>query len=198
MPCAGGACTATEYGDDRDMMGGTATGEFHAYQKERLGWLNYGSSPTIQTVGGSGTYWIANLEGGGSPSALKVLKSKTSSDQTYYYIEARAQVSYDAPYAPGVMLHTGNSANGNSAYEVDLDPDSSGFDSLLDAGQTFTDAAAGFTVTTVSADAAGAWVVHHLCRRAVHDVRADGHAVAGLDAHAAIGDGELHDDREEQ
>ena len=159
MSCAAGTCTATEYGDDRDMMGQSGTGHFHAYQKERLGWLNYGSSPAIQQVTSSGTYWIGNYETGAAPSALKVLKvAASSSDQTFYYIEARAQNDFDAPYAPGVILHTGNSSNGNSAYEVDVDPDSSTFDSLLDPGQTFTDAAAGFSVTTISSDASGAWV----------------------------------------
>jgi len=158
LQCEGPNCTLNDYGDDRDMMGGPASGYFHAYQKERLGWLNYGSSPAIQTVSSSGTYWIGNYESGGAPSALKVLKSATSSDQTYYYLEARAQTGYDAPYAPGVILHTGNSVNGDTAIEVDLDPASSAFDSLLDPGQTFTDSAAGFTVTTVSADDSGAWV----------------------------------------
>jgi hypothetical protein len=156
--CNGTACTISDYGDDRDMMGGPASGYFHAYQKERLGWLNYGVSPTVQTVSSSGTYRIGNYESGGAPSALKILKSATSSDQTYYYVEARAQVGFDAPYAPGVVLHTGNSVNGDSAIEVDLDTASASFDSLLDPGQTFTDSAAGVTVTTVSADDSGAWV----------------------------------------
>lgn len=159
LPCAAGSCSSVEYGDDRDMMGQTGTGHFHAYQKERLGWLNYGSSPAIQTVTSSGTYRIGSLETGGAPSALKVLKSSASStDKTYYYLEARTASDYDSPYAPGVILHTGNSANGGLNYEVDLDPDTSAFDSLLDPGQTFTDAAAGFSVTTLSTDASGAWV----------------------------------------
>jgi len=159
LPCEAGSCTSIEYGDDRDMMGQTGTGHFHAYQKERLGWLNYGSSPTIQTVTSSGTYHIGSFEAGGAPSALKVLKSSASStDKTYYYLEARTQSDYDAPYPPGVILHTGNSLDGSANYEVDLDPITSAFDSLLDPGQTFTDAAAGFSVTTISADASGAWV----------------------------------------
>jgi hypothetical protein len=156
--CDGAGCTVSEYGDDRDIMGGPASGYFHAYQKERLGWLNYGSSPTIQSINGSGTYWIGNYETGSAPSALKILKSSTSTDQTYYYLEARAQTGYDAPYAPGVIVHTGNSRDGDTAIQVDLDPASSSFDSLLDPGQTFTDSAAGFSVTTVSADESGAWV----------------------------------------
>jgi hypothetical protein len=158
QPCDAAGCTTSEYGDDRDILGGPASGHLHAYQKERLGWLNYGSSPAIQSISGSGTYWIGNYETGAAPSALKILKSATSSDQTYFYLEARAQTGYDAPYAPGVILHTGNSRNGDTAIQVDLDPESSSFDSLLDPGQTFTDSVAGFSVTTISADASGAWV----------------------------------------
>ena len=157
MPCSAGSCSAQEYGDDRDMMGLSGSGHFHAYQKERLGWLNYGSSPAIQSITSSGTYWIGGLATGGLPAALKILKSSSSSDRTYYYIEARTADNYDGPY-PGVILHTGNLNNGNSAYEVDLDPVGTGFDSVLDPGQSFTDSAAGLTVTTISADGAGAWV----------------------------------------
>ena len=157
MPCDTGGCAATAYGDDRDIMGLSGTGHFHAYQKERFGWLNYGSSPAIQTVTSSGNYWISSFESGSSPSALKILKSSTSSDRTYYYIETRSAVGFDAPY-PGVVVHTGNSANGDSAYQIDLDPLTSTFDAVLDPGQTFSDAAAGMTITTISADGSGAWI----------------------------------------
>jgi hypothetical protein len=65
LPCAGGSCSHKEYGDDRDMMGLSQVGHFTAFQKERLGWLNYGSSPPIQNITTAGTYWI---EGYGTPS----------------------------------------------------------------------------------------------------------------------------------
>src|SRR5207244_5554720 len=35
--------TISEYGDDRDIMGAT-TAHLNAFQKERLGWLNYAIS----------------------------------------------------------------------------------------------------------------------------------------------------------
>jgi hypothetical protein len=138
-------------------MGQSATGHFQAYQKERYGWLNYGGSPAIQTVTASGTYFISAYEGGTSPSAIKILKSSSSTEKIYYYIEARTPTGFDGPYA-GVDVHTGSSTNANSAYEVDLDPTTPSFDSLLDPGQTFSDAAAGLTVSTVSVDGSGAWI----------------------------------------
>src|SRR5579859_114314 len=49
-------CTSIEYGDTLDIMGNPSAGHFNAFQKERLGWLNSGSSPPITTVQSSGTY----------------------------------------------------------------------------------------------------------------------------------------------
>jgi hypothetical protein len=45
----GTSCTSSDYGDTLDIMG-SSSGRFNAFQKERLGWLNYGSSPPLYTV----------------------------------------------------------------------------------------------------------------------------------------------------
>jgi len=60
--CSSG--TVTEYGDLMDTMGApqSASAEYNAFQKERLGWLNYGASPSIQTVTTTGTYTINPYE----------------------------------------------------------------------------------------------------------------------------------------
>ncbi|HEY3092245.1 MAG TPA: M12 family metallo-peptidase, partial [Vicinamibacterales bacterium] len=87
-------CFVDEYGDDHDVMGGgpsSITGHFNAYQKERIGWLNFGSSPTIATVTGSGQYALepyAKPWTGGA-KALKILKSTNGASNTYIYAEAR-------------------------------------------------------------------------------------------------------------
>ena len=57
-----------------------------------------------------------------------------------------------------MIIHTGSEATGNSSYEIDLDPQTTTFDSMLDVGQTFTDPALNLSITTLSADAAGATV----------------------------------------
>src|SRR5450756_3145652 len=90
--CSSG--TVVEYGDDLDTMGvpQTASAHYNTFQKERLGWLNYGASPSIQTVQTSGTYTINPYELGGSrPKALKILKftDPTTCSKTWYSIEAR-------------------------------------------------------------------------------------------------------------
>jgi hypothetical protein len=157
-PCDSGGCSLTEYGDDHDIMGNIANGHMNAYEKERLGWLNYGGSPAIRTVTTGGTYFIDAFETPGGTKALKILQSSTVPNNTFYYLEARTQAGFDAPYAPGVLMHTGNDMFGDTCQQIDFAPQSPTFDSVLDPGQSFFDPAIGLTVTTVSAGAAGAWV----------------------------------------
>jgi hypothetical protein len=57
-----------------------------------------------------------------------------------------------------VLIHTGSEATGDSSYQIDMDPASSGFDALLDAGQWFYDSAIGLTIMTVQSGPSGASV----------------------------------------
>ena len=41
-------CSIVEYGDTTDTMGG-GSGHYNAFQKQRLGWLDYNLSPPITT-----------------------------------------------------------------------------------------------------------------------------------------------------
>ena len=151
MKCEPSGCKSAEYGDDRDVMGKAAEGHMNAYQKERLGWLNSGSSPAIQTVSSSGDYWIENYENisGGHPKALKIWNSATSS---YLYVESRAAVGFDAHIAAGVTLH---STVGGS-HQIDLDPATTAYESRLDMGQIFSDGA--LSIETLSTELAGAMI----------------------------------------
>jgi hypothetical protein len=156
--CDSSGCSTSEYGDDHDIMGNPTSGHLNAFQKERLGWLNYGGSPPIQTITQSGSYHVDAIEPmGTAPKALKILASTDGSGlRTFYYVEARANTGFDAGISSGVLVHTGYEGSGNSSYETDLDPVSSNFDVLLDPGQTFTDATAGVSITTASIDGTGA------------------------------------------
>jgi len=160
-PCDSTGCTSVEYGDDRDIMGQSASGHMTAFQKERLGWLNYGSSPPVQTVATPNNYWVEALgtPSTGTPKALKILKSTDSSGyRTWYYVEARAKLGADGSIAPGVVIHTGSESSGSSSYETDLQPSTTTWDSTLDLNQSFTDPAIGLTIATVTADNTGALV----------------------------------------
>lgn len=156
LKCDGTGCVSVEYGDDRDVLGATGVvGHMGAFQKERLGWLNYGVSPAVQTVTATGTYFIDAYEtpDSGLPKGLRIWNPVTS---TYNYLEARTKVGFDANVAAGVTLRTGSPTTANSAYQQDLAPTTTTWASTLDVGQTYTDAAAAISFTTLSAGTSGA------------------------------------------
>jgi len=162
-----GTCTVDEYGDAFDIMGSSMPVHFNAFQKERLGWLNSGGSPPIQTVTASGTYWIDAYETpGSSAKGLKILKSTdpVTGYKTWYYVEKRTNTGFDSslsPYNPqnGVLVHKGSEGDGQDTYLLDMIPSTNSFyDAALTTGQSFTDSTAGVTIATVTADSSGAWV----------------------------------------
>jgi hypothetical protein len=164
-----------EYGDPVDTMGiaQTASANFNSFQKERLGWLNYGASPSIQTVTSSGTYTIYPYEAGGpGPNALKILKSvdATTGAKTWYYLEQRQALGFDSFLSDtfsynataGVLFHLGTDGDGGSSDLLDMTPAtptlSSWHDMALVAGQNFQDATAGVTFLPTAVSTSGASV----------------------------------------
>lgn len=157
-----------EYGDYFDMMGNADTAHFNLAQKERLGWVNYGSSPPLTTVTTSGNYWIDTYEGiSASPKGLKILKSTdpATGARTWYFLEHRSAYGFDSSLAGnanvlnGVVVHQGSESSGPSIYLLDLTPATeSWMDPALTTGQSFTDPDAGLTITILSADNSGAVV----------------------------------------
>jgi hypothetical protein len=173
--CSSG--TMVEYGDLLDVMGRVqgASPDYNAFQKERLGWLNYGASPTIETVQTTGTYTIDTYELGGSgPNALKILKSTdpTTGAKMWYYLEARQAVGFDAfltdptyytqNETTGVLFHIGTDGNGNTGELLDMTPatptTTGWFDPSLAVGQSFQDSTAGVTFTPTAVSGTGATV----------------------------------------
>ncbi|HEV2729086.1 MAG TPA: hypothetical protein VGV15_03560 [Terriglobales bacterium] len=161
-----------------DTMGApqTASPDYNAFQKERLGWLNYGDSPSIQTISSSGTYTINPYELGGlGPNALKVLKSTdpTTGAKTWYYVEARQGLGFDAfltdgvcqacytqNETSGVLFHLGTDGDGNASDQLDMTPATptltGWFDPSLVVGQSFQDSTAGVTITPTAVSSSGA------------------------------------------
>jgi hypothetical protein len=150
------------------MMGNADSAHFNLAQKERLGWVGYGSSPPLATVTSSGNYWIDSYEGiSGSPKGLKILKSTdpATGARTWYYLEHRSAYGFDSNLAgnanvmSGVVVHQGSESSGQSIYLLDLTPASASWmDPALTTGQSFTDPDAGLTITILSADNTGAVV----------------------------------------
>jgi hypothetical protein len=170
--CSGG--TIVEYGDLMDTMGvpQTASADYNAFQKERLGWLNYGASPSIQTVTSSGTYTIYPYElGGPGPNALKVLQSTdpATGAKTWYYLEQRQALGFDAfltnpiyytqNETTGVLFHLGTDGDGNSGDLIDMTPATPTYDGWWDpslvVGQSFQDSTAGVTFTPTAVSGSG-------------------------------------------
>lgn len=166
-----GTCSSIEYGDTLDMMGDPTNfegGHFNAFQKERLGWLNYGSSPPILTVQSNGSYTIGPYEAqNGIAKALKIFRSKNSSTGqiTWYYVEYRKALGFDSflsnysEITNGVVLHLGTSSSADSSDLLDLTPSTTSWmDVALDVGQSFKDPNTGTIIKVSGVTSSGATV----------------------------------------
>lgn len=166
-----GTCTLITYGDNTDIMGGGTTGHFNAYQKDRLGWINYNVSPPILMVSKSGTYVIDSYEvKNQNYKALKILKAKLANGSSdYYYVEFRQPIGFDSDltcrycdYTKGVVIHQGNSVNTDTVQVLDMTPsDNSRKTIALLPGNTFSDPntpLGNMTITTNSVSPSGATV----------------------------------------
>jgi M6 family metalloprotease-like protein len=180
-----GTCTTLEYGDGLDIMGWSNSGHFNAFQKERLGWLNYGVSPPITTVTASGSYAVAPYEAADTnPKALKLLKhtDPTTGAREWYYVELRRAIGFDSylatvggPYQVlssnilnGVEIRWGSESSSDSSRLLDMTPGSvdpyTGTvdlytnDPALTVGNSFSDPDAGVTLTVASVDGSAAVV----------------------------------------
>jgi hypothetical protein len=162
-----GICSTIEYGDKFDIMGPNMPYHYNAYQKERLGWVNSGSSPVVQTVSADGTYYLDAYEtAGAGTKGLKILKSidPTTGARTWYYIEHRTATGFDSGLSVynlqnGVVFHTGSDGDGQDNYLLDMTPlTASWYDSFLGLGQTYSDSNIGLVVSVLSADNTGATV----------------------------------------
>jgi hypothetical protein len=163
----GSNCTSDEYGDLFDIMGDQTGSHFNAFQKERLGWLNYGSSLPINTVQSSGTYTLSPYETDSGIKALKFLQSVDlmNNSATWYYVEYRQPIGFDSELSSypaatsGVLIHTGLDVDPNSSELLDMNPQTNTFaDAALGVGETFSDPVAGVSISTASADTNGATV----------------------------------------
>jgi uncharacterized repeat protein (TIGR01451 family) len=163
----GSNCTTDEYGDPMDTMG-WSTGHYNAFQKERLGWLNYGTSPPITTVQADGTYSLEPYETvGANPKALKVPKATdpATGKKTWYYVEFRQAIGFDnflggnSNVLNGVVIHTGSESSPNSSDLLDMTPTTSSMsDPAQTVGKSFTDPDAGVTIATTWASSTSASV----------------------------------------
>ena len=157
----GASCTVSEYGDTSDIMGASAF-HFQAFHKERLGWLNAGGFPPLETVQTSGTYYVAPFEQWTTTSkGLKVLRNidSRSGKPVWYYVEFRRPLGYDsgmgAGLTSGALIHLASEAGGNRSYLIDATSTDSFADAALTVGQTFADPYVGLRITVTTATTGG-------------------------------------------
>jgi hypothetical protein len=103
--CPRVGCQAVEYGDRYAVMGGRATGQYDAYEKYTVEWLE---DADVTFVDANGTYTVDQLE---QPSVLpQALVVRTAG--TEYWFDHREPVLEDADLAgsavtDGVFVHAG-------------------------------------------------------------------------------------------
>lgn len=167
----GASCESLEYGDTADIMGNLVPGHYNSFQKERLGWLDLGVSPLIDTISQDGVYSVDPYEAPtANTKALKILKSidATTGDSTYYYLEYRQPEGYDQilgfllvpnNLTGGILVHTGTDSDPNSSFMINMNPSSgSWYEAALNVGQGFTDPSTEANFTLLSADSTQASV----------------------------------------
>lgn len=180
----GPQCSVFEYGDRIDTMGNIAAGHFNAFQKQLLGWLDYGISPSITKVQTSGLYTVEPLESLGSGAkGLAILKSTdpATGQQSWYYVEYRRALGFDSFLATnsnvlnGVLIHSGSPSDGNSSNLLDMTPASGSqnwsdwSDPALEAGRSYYDPDSGITIAAVSVSGTAAVVsVNFASQACVH------------------------------
>ncbi|MCM2357544.1 MAG: Ig-like domain-containing protein [Geobacteraceae bacterium] len=171
QPYAAGG-TPVEYGDVLDAMGNTSAGHFTAFQKQRLGWLDYGSSPLLTHVVANGTYGIEPYAAtGAGVKALQIPQGTdpVSGKTTYFFVESRQAVGTDswltgsfyASALNGLAVHVGTEGDYRSSYLLDMNPQSQTVDwndPALPAGRSYTDPASGVTITANDVGTGGASV----------------------------------------
>lgn len=185
----GTTCAALEYGDVADVMGNTAAGHLGAFHKERLGWLGGGAAQQITAVAATGSYTVGAYESTvAEPKALKIPKGvdPLTGARTWYYVEFRQPVGYDAALAGiyasnlvnSLLVRTATEGDRNSSHLLDMTPGTVPTfdmgDAALTYGQVFSDAAAGVSVHLESLSAERATVRVTLnsasCTRAIPSV----------------------------
>jgi hypothetical protein len=173
-----GSCSVQEYGDAFDTMG-IGQGHFNAFQKSRLGWLDYDVSPPITAVTTSGTFTLSVYENAGSdPHALRIPRGTAGQS---FYVEFRRNVGWDTYLIhTGVFVHLGSDSDPNSSWLLDMTPSTIPFstDGFLDVGKSFTDPVSGITIRTDSVSSTSATIMVDmggtgpLCTRSIPSVTA--------------------------
>jgi hypothetical protein len=165
------SCTASEYGDGFDPMGGGCR-HMNAWQKTYQGWFGGCNGVKVQS---SGSFTLLPFEqecNGVQFLQVKSPKTRmfnrpaaggggaTTETFDYYYLELRTPLDFDGTLAygssalsPRVLLHVATaprtrSQTGLHTFLIDMQASTTSFcDAAFTEGQTFTDPGGGLTIT---------------------------------------------------
>jgi hypothetical protein len=165
---AGGTCTADEYGDPFDVMGGYGSRHSHAWHLDKLRYLG---DSNVRTVSQSGTYTVRSAATQSTAvNALRVPRSYDSLGRVvnWYEVEYRTPTGLFDNFLPtdavvnGVSIRVVHDRSTIlQSLLMDATPGSvSEFqDGALSAGRTFTDGAVSITTNSISGSEATVSVV---------------------------------------
>ena len=155
----GSSCTASEYGDPFDRMGGGQV-HFNHYHRRQVGFLTSSDQLTV-TAAGTYSIGVASHLNSGAPKIVRLARG----DGTYLYLEARQQFglfesfSSTSNVTAGVTIRIGPDTARQQTKLVDATPTTTTFaDAALVSGRSVTDPVSGWTITTTSAGTSGATV----------------------------------------
>jgi hypothetical protein len=179
------SCTASEYGDRYDPMGGGCR-HMNAWQKSYQGW--FGGCNGVK-VSDSGTFTLVPFEQSCTGTQFLQIKppkartfnrpaagggSATTENLNFYYLELRTPIDFDgtlgnsSALSARVLVHIADDLHtrtqrGVHPFLLDMTPATTGNSGLNDAGlavgQTFTDPAGGLTITPTAISNSGATIV---------------------------------------
>ncbi len=168
----GSNCYDIIYGDTLDVLGfQQGEGHLNPFHKERLGWFDTSEIREVSASGSLDLVPYADTSVAGT-KALKI--AKPDEPGSWYYVEFRQPVGFDAMLLDGTKVDVDNVSNGvivrtagtatNYSRLLDMTPASSNIsvydwqDPALESGLQFVDSSTGITLSTSWVSAQGATV----------------------------------------
>jgi hypothetical protein len=128
----------SEYGDASDPMGGAQVVDHNAANRTMAGWMPAGTVTDVGTGGSYSVTTVSNITSVGVPQVLRFVKVDTSE---YYYVSVREAMGLDATlsgsFVNTISVHRAGGTLPTKTYLMQQ----------LAAGQSFTDATNGITIT---------------------------------------------------
>jgi hypothetical protein len=145
------ATPTSEYGDASDPMGATKSVGYNGANRVMAGWQPSG---TVLDVAGGGSYSVASVSDSSIVSTPQVLRIAKADTAESYYVSLRQATGFDAAlgtqYVNALSVHRATGTLPTKTYLM----------KVLAAGQSFSDATNGITITNqgVSGSIAGVGV----------------------------------------